>query len=751
MFQSICEVVKKGDVAALASLLRRAGSAEAGGATPSEVLSSAVDPNGCSILQLAVETQNPAILNCVMEALSGDCLAALCARRTGATHVFPECTVLHTAIALGDLKILKLLLDKILSARGEDGGPPSSMMAIWYMADVSGETVLNAAILSGNVKIASLVIEAMKAVEKKMGPEQQPGISLVYASASYDDIRVRGDNGLNKAVSTGDPAMVRVLVNALTSEEVRSLLTRCNLTGDTALDRAAREGNVGILEILFNKLGNQYEAWAQTSFRKVIESSMESRDRTRGLQVAEQFSMRFLSNAIASGNVEAVRRILSPLSVQGRYDLMLRTGWGYHLSPLQLAFSLGQPECVEAMLDSLVTGRGGNKDLVLSMLAQHSGGLTPLHCATDCDSVRLLKKYNLSEEALLSLLTTGSLECSPAAPVFVPDGMNPLQAMLAGPSGDGRPIPRAVDVMMAMLDLLGGKQNLVQRALSSMDGAGRNTLYICASLVGSRGFSPTDFVAVVRYLEDKADLESLLAQLNASEGISALDVICSMEQELYSWGFAVNDCVSRAINRQRRVASRKSLGTGALIDNLAAFCLFCISTIAVVAGAVSILYSKQTDDTGFSTPAVAVMLLASALYLVLLAVAVLLLSSVLKESSDKSVERVAGPMFNNGVFLDASPDISFRPEGVEKVERARGDVRSHRDPLAAFSSSPSASSVINSCTEDPRRGDSGTRSNLPSAERGLSGENALSGRAPMLSMRGLRVEDVCDDQRSRSK
>ncbi|QHD64884.1 ankyrin repeat domain-containing protein [Neorickettsia findlayensis] len=755
MFGKICAVVEAGDTAALALLLRRAELGEDDGAGSSESLWSAVDSEGRSILQLAVETRNPEVLKCVVEELSGDCLVNLCTKKTGATHCFPECTPLHTAIALEETKILKLLLNKVSSACGQDGKPPFAAAAMWSTADSNGNTILAAALASGNVEIASLVVGAVKAIGRRVNHDSLHQTSLVYIIAAYDDIRHRADNALGKAVSTGKPAIVRSLTDVLTSEELASLLTRCNLVGDTPFDRAAREGHEEIIGILIRKLGALYNTWVHTPFKKVVESSMENKNRKNNEQVSERFSMRFLSNAISSGNTRAVKRILAPLSTEGRHKLMSCTGWGYALSPLQLAFSLGAAECVEVMLDSLVTGPGGSKDLVLSILEQRSGGLTPLHCAADPESVRVLKKYKLSKQALLGLITTGALDCSLTAPVFVPDGMNPLQAMLAGPSGDGRPIRRAVYVMTAMLDLVGDDPNLVQHALSSMDAAGRSTMYTCASLVGSRGLSATDFMALVHYLEDKVNLRHLFSQKNIFEGISVSDLVQSMEQDLYSWGFTVNDCVSRAVNRQERTAKEKitSLRTKAMFVNLAAFCFLCISIIAIVAGVFYVLCSKQTNDTRSATITVAVVLFTAAFYLVLFALAFLLLSSALKESSEKSLEKIGvpgeifKPSFNNGVLLDQSHEIHFRPEGIGKSETARTDVRGARDPLSVYSSSPSASSLlVYSGTMDVQRRGSGDESKLPVAKGVLSVEDSCPSNTPGEGVQDLTVESIHDEQ-----
>ncbi|WP_238523002.1 ankyrin repeat domain-containing protein [Neorickettsia risticii] len=712
MYTEICKAIECGDVATLKLLIQ---AAEVEGAsdtatTEGESLWSAVDSEGRSILQLAVEARNAEVLKCVTEGLSGNCLVALCAKKTNADcSPFPESTPLHTAIALGDLKILGLLLDKISNARGQDGEVPSSSIAAWHTVNANDRTPLAAALASGNIEVVRLVLRAMKTLERNIWRSDGTPIPLISGIVGIDDIRVRGDNALNIAVSTGNPAIVKALVDVLTPEELVRLLTRCNLVGDTALDQAAREGNAEIVRILLKKLGALYKTWIHTPFQVVVESCAESKDEETREKVPDHFSMRLLGNAISSGNAQVVKELLGPLPAEDRYMWLSRTSWGYSLAPLHLAFSLGAHECVGVMLDSLVFGPDGSVDYVSRMLAQRSDGLTPLHCAIEARSVEAIQRYDVPREVLFKLLTSGASDCSPDGSVFVPDGMNPLQAMLAGPGGDGSPVPGAVGVMRAMLDLLEGDPALVQCALSSMDGAGRSTLYTLASLVGSRGVSASDFVSMIDYLESRVNLRTLLEQKNMAEGVSVLDVTRGMEYDLYSWSFSLNDCVSRALNKQEGIskcrASRLMATGGAVV--LASFFFFCVSGFAAVCSALYAVCSAGIKERRDGLIIFGIACFVFAFFTVILFLTFSHIAPGIQDAANRYAV-IAGdpgvgipePAFNVGVSLDANREVRFRPENIEKTEARRFHLRRERDPLRVFSSSPSASSTPSALSVD---------------------------------------------------
>ncbi|ABD45784.1 hypothetical protein NSE_0023 [Neorickettsia sennetsu str. Miyayama] len=764
MYTKICEAIKSSDILTLRCLMQEAGLEEANGTASAQgrPLWSMVDSDGRSVLQVAVESQNTGVLKCVMEALPGNCLVDLCAKKTSTSHpFFPESTPLHTAIAVGRMEVLESLLRGMLSARGQNGKPPSSTVVVWHTADANGRTPLAAALATGKLEIVKLVLGAIKTLERDMQTARGDRVPLVPGILQIDDIRVRGDNGLNMAVSTGNVGIVEVLIDALTPEELAPILTRCNLVGDTALDQAARAGNVDIVRLLVKKLGDLYEPWVSTPFQVVVESCAESKYKGNGAQVPEHFSMRLLGNAVSSGNAQVVKEVLGPLSIEERYKLLSRTSWGYPYPALHLAFSSGAHECVKIMLDSLVACPGGGTKYVSKVLAQRSGGLTPLHCAVDAKSVAVVQGYGLPKGVLFGLLTAGGSSCSPEGPVYVPDGMNPLQAMLAGPTGDGNPVPGAVGVIRAMLDLLEGDAVLMQRVLSSMDAGGRNTLYTFASLVGSRGVSATDFVTMLNYLEGRVNLRTLLEQKNMTEDVSTLDVVHEAEHNLYSWGFSLNDHVSQALNRQRGVsksrASRLKVAGDAAV--LSSFFLSCISGLIVVCSALYNVCSTgvKKKSAGFTVFEIAYIVFAFSVVMLLLTFFCITpgmhgaANRCAVITGDPRVN-IPEPSFNDGISICANTEIQFRPEDVEKIEMERLHLRSKRDPMAVFSSSPSLSSSALSArpvpgllveqlsafhVRDPGHHCCSTSEN--------EGSYALE-ESPGTGIQGLAAEGLCDEQ-----
>ncbi|AHX11001.1 ankyrin repeat family protein [Neorickettsia helminthoeca str. Oregon] len=598
---------------------------------------------GQNILHAAVGSGDPAILHLILGQLSANSVVQLCCCSDRYAN-----TPLHMAVAMRNIALLRLMLQKVkqCSLGDRDG--------IFCTTDSSGSTVLHLAVALGDVEMVKLVADTMST-------------EALYGVMLLDDVsQARGP--LHTAAVFGNVEIVKCLVERLSPEQLFKVLSRVDLSGNTPFCLAAAHGNVEIVKLFIKRLGKEcYCKFLSSSIREVLAETSERAQEdpsSRG-----DAALNILVNAAVANHPGVITQILKPLSAERRFAILAHYTYGCAFTPLHMAVLHNNLDCANALLRSLMLS-GGDSSYVCAILAQPVSGLTPLHCVTSVNAVQTIARCNIGRPDMCEMLRIAATTPQvPGAPVCVPNGMNPMQAIIMGPSGDGSTVnPNAVDIVIAMLGLLGDDPRLIQRAVASTDSLGRNLLGV---LVSSGGISYGAARRMFSYLvQHDVNVTALLHYKGEPIGKSAMDIINERavgEPDMFQ--FILRDYAAEVVRAQYK---RKHIDIPARRRRIeVSTCLLLSTALVLTLGVAALAVSHASRDK--SDMLLVNVLIGVVVAAVLCALFALVVSCM--QSSDSPALEGQDVVCNTGTF----PAPGLPPAGEGATQRP--PLSGSRDPV----------------------------------------------------------------------
>ncbi|XP_052175893.1 protein VAPYRIN-like [Diospyros lotus] len=306
-----------------------------------------VDPDGNSLLHLAISRSRPDLLQLLLEFEPN--VEAEC--RSG-------CSPLEEAAAAGEALIAELLL----AHKAGTGRSESSAWGPIHLAAGGGHLEVLRLLLLKGAAVDSLTKDGNTALHLAVEKRRRDCARLLLANgAKADRNNSDGDTPLHIAAGLGDEQMVKLLLQKGANKDIR------NRQGKTAYDVAAEHGHSKLFDAL--KLGDSLCIAARKGELRKIHRLLESGAAING---RDQHGWTALHRAAFKGRVEAVRAL-----VERGVDVDARDEDGY--SALHCAVEAGHADVAELLVKKGAdvearTNKGMNPTQIAESL--HYSGIT---------------------------------------------------------------------------------------------------------------------------------------------------------------------------------------------------------------------------------------------------------------------------------------------------------------------------------------------------------------------------------------
>jgi ankyrin repeat protein len=366
-------------------------------------------------------------------------------------------TLLHLAVDLEDIPIVKLLLARKANPNAQMSG-----------ADRSGITPLHVAVYHGSSDIARMLLDAGANIEAADGKGKFEGLTALHQAAMWGDIPMlqtllaRKPN-INVTCAAGEtPGLTALHWAAIVgSGDVGSLLLKSGAdpkfapnegayAGFTSLHAAAQGGCVQLVQQLLSLGMNPNALWlgndqrnvtplylaAGHGHREIVELLVKNGAKVDAVSGDGQTP---LFQAIAGGNLEVVKSLLSAKAAINRRDKAY--GW----TPLHFAAKGGNSEIVAQLIRA---GADVNDKVPDGKFA----GYTPLHAASATLRPSSAMKDKANAETIVTLLIGAKADVNAKVTSEQFAGFTPLHSFsVTGPIGAVKALVQAAADVNAVL------------------------------------------------------------------------------------------------------------------------------------------------------------------------------------------------------------------------------------------------------------------------------------------------------------
>ena len=245
-----------------------------------------IDPNGQTLLHLAISQKRPDLVQLLLEFEPN-----IEAQNSSGS------TPLEAASSSGEALIVELLL----AHKANTERPESSTWGPIHLAAKQGHVEVLRLLLLKGARVDSLTKDGNTALHLAVEENRRDCAKLLLANGAGTDIRNTkdGDTSLHIAAATGDENMVKLLLQKGASKDVRNNLAK------TAYDVAAENGHTRIFDAL--KFGDNLCVAARKGEVRAIQRLIESGAVING---RDQNGWTALHRACFKGRIDAVRALL---------------------------------------------------------------------------------------------------------------------------------------------------------------------------------------------------------------------------------------------------------------------------------------------------------------------------------------------------------------------------------------------------------------------------------------------------------